>query len=107
MSEEVLERFLDHPWPGNIRELKNTVFYSAAMSPGGTIGVGDLPPALASPGDGPFPRPDRSQSIEEHEKCLILSTLRRTGNNKAQAAQLLRISRNTLYNKMKRYGLSG
>ncbi len=106
VSEEVLARFLSHPWPGNVRELKNTVFYAAAMAAADTVEVCDLPPGLTSAGGEAFSRPDRSQSIEEHEKCLILATLHRTGYNKAKAAQLLSISRNTLYNKLKKYGIS-
>ncbi len=102
LSEEVLETFLRHTWPGNIRELKNTIHYAATLSVNGLISGHDLPPR--------FKQIETSKGAtnirEDMERSLILSTLQQTQYNKKKTAELLDMSRTTLYNKLERYGLS-
>ena len=102
VSPEVLARFLDHSWPGNVRELKNTISYSAAMSAGERIGMEDLPVSFLEGGLNATPHNIR----EDMEKHLILKTLQSTNFNRSRVAQLLNMSRKTLYNKMERYGIN-
>ena len=102
VAPEVLARFLDHSWPGNVRELKNTINYSAAMSAGERIGMADLPVSFLDGGLNATPRNIR----EDMEKHLILRTLQSTNYNRSRVAQLLNMSRKTLYNKMERYGIN-
>ncbi|MBI1751740.1 MAG: sigma-54-dependent Fis family transcriptional regulator [Acidobacteria bacterium] len=97
-----MQILLAHAWPGNVRELKNALDYARAMAPGGTIGVADLPAYLHPPGfrlGGPG-------SPDEREKQVILDALRRAGNNRSQAAELLNMSRRTLYNKLAKHGIA-
>ena len=102
LHADVLYRLLNHDWPGNVRELKNAVFYSAAMSSGQTIYLEDLPPNFIH-----SKRPEETENIrEELERDLIIRMLQKTNNNKKKAAELLNFSRRTLYNKLKKYGLS-
>ena len=102
ISDGVLKRFLRYDWPGNIRELKNTINYAATMSRGEVIQLADLPSS--------FMDIDRAEDdfniMEETEKALILRVLKQSDNNKKRAAERLDISRKTLYNKMKKYGIS-
>ena len=102
VSEDVLKRFCQYHWPGNIRELKNTINYAATMATTGDIRIEDLPAAFSDmekQGSGYNLR-------EETEKMLILKMLKQSDYNKRKTARLLDISRKTLYNKLKKYGIS-
>lgn len=103
-SDEVVTMFLAYDWPGNIRELKNVVQFAAAISLNEEICPRDLPPTFVQAVPELFD--DRSTSLETRERELILQTLHKTSYNKAKTAALLRISRKTLYNKLKRYELN-
>jgi len=102
ISDDVLKRFSEYDWPGNIRELKNTINYAATMSAADQIRIEDLPAS--------FIDKEKSESEynirEETEKMLILRMLKQSDYNKRKAAALLEISRKTLYNKLKKYGIS-
>ncbi|NBC30138.1 MAG: response regulator [Spirochaetes bacterium] len=101
MDEQTLQRLLAHDWPGNVRELKNCVSYAAAISPLPVIRVPDLPPALFRE-----PGTERRHNVRHlMERNLIVQTLEQTGQNKKRTAELLQMSRKTLYSKLKRYGL--
>lgn len=102
IGDRVMQVLMDHDWPGNIRELKNTIQYAAAIALGQTIDIGDLPPGFADCRSAGAPESIR----EKMEKELILSTLRKSGNNKKRTAELLNFSRKTLYNKLEKYDIS-
>jgi DNA-binding NtrC family response regulator len=99
VSPAVLEKFLEYDWPGNVRELKNTVNYSAAISSKDFIDLEDLPPNFM------YPKQHKtSENIrEEMEKKLIIKMLQKAAYNKKKAAELLNMSRRTLYNKLEKY----
>jgi transcriptional regulator with PAS, ATPase and Fis domain len=102
LSEEVLETFFEYHWPGNVRELKNALNYAAAISSGSVIGRDDLPPHFAPIS----PQEAISENIrEDTEKTLILKALHKVNYNKTKAADLLKMSRKTLYNKLEKYGI--
>ena len=102
VNDAVLERLLDYYWPGNVRELKNTINYAAAISSKNLIETEDLPPNFSH-----TEPPRKSENIrEEIEKNLIIKTLQKTRCNKKKTAELLNMSRKTLYNKLERYGIS-
>ncbi|PIE31455.1 sigma-54-dependent Fis family transcriptional regulator [candidate division KSB3 bacterium] len=101
VSEAVLELFWEYDWPGNVRELKNTVNYAAAIASNDTIDVEDLPPNFAN-----IEQHHASKNIwEETERNLILKMLQKSKYNKKRAAELLNMSRKTLYNKLEKYGI--
>jgi two-component system, NtrC family, response regulator AtoC len=99
ISDEVLSVFYQYNWPGNVRELKNTINYAASLSKEDYITVFDLPET--------FNKPNILSSEEraEQDKILIINTLKMTNDNKKRTAEILKISRKTLYNKLERYGL--
>jgi transcriptional regulator with PAS, ATPase and Fis domain len=102
ISDVVLEKFLDYHWPGNVRELKNAVNYAAAISSKDYISIEDLPPNFT-----PVERNKLSDNVrEEMEKNLIIKMLQKANYNKKKAAELLNISRKTLYNKLEKYGIT-
>lgn len=89
-------------WPGNVRELKDTVLLSALYSENDTISAEDITFNL------PEPEIQEELSLKnpKNEILRILDALSRTKWNKSQSAKLLGISRTTLDNKIKKYGLS-
>jgi two-component system response regulator HydG len=99
VSEDVMKRFLAYNWPGNIRELKNTLYYAATMASTELIDESCLPTTLAHPATAAEARNIR----EDQERNLIISVLYYVNHNKKQAAEILKMSRNTLYNKLKKY----
>ena len=102
LSDEVLELFLEYKWPGNIRELKNTVQYACAVSAENEIGIDDLPLSMQHKAEYVEPS---DNILEDMEKKLILKTLLKNDNNKTKTAEELKMSRKTLYNKLERYGI--
>ncbi|MDX2176645.1 MAG: sigma-54 dependent transcriptional regulator [Candidatus Sumerlaeia bacterium] len=125
-----LRHFLNYGWPGNIRELENTIQRVMLMARGETITAADLPPTLrggappsdAAPGAAPIagldlaalldkddfaqPLADRLQAITDvMEKHLIRAALEKANGHRQETADLLGISRKSLHNKMVRYGM--
>ena len=109
IGAEVLDIFMSHTWPGNIRELRNALERSAIVCDRDLIGRAHLPGEFGkTPARGPselsgirFPV---GTTVDQVERELILQTLQATGNNKTRAAELLAISLKTLHNKLKEYG---
>jgi DNA-binding NtrC family response regulator len=100
-SPEVMEILLAHSWPGNVRELENVIEHAIIISKQEKILPKDLPQYLLQRS---VPVPEFI-SLRESEKTLILKILEETDWNKQQAAKRLKITRSTLYGRMKRYGL--
>lgn len=100
ISPAAMELLTSYDWPGNVRELSNAI--ERAMVVG-------KPPAI-QPDDLPFRRPAKTEwpdadSLAEMEKRHIAAVLERTGGNVTQAAEILKVDRVTVYNKIKKYGL--
>ena len=98
-TSAALQRLHAHPWPGNEAELHGLVGGLAGRAARGPIQLEELP-QLLEPGSGPVP--DRRS-----EKDRIVDALWRHGFNRTRAAEALGMSRKTLYNKIKRFGLEG
>ena len=99
---------LIHQWPGNVRELRNRAERAVALAQGPWIGPADLFPDLvpgAPLGDQASLLLPLSAVRDEAEKRHILSALKHTGGQIKQAADILGISRTTLWEKMRRLGL--
>ena len=112
VSDEVMKSFQVYNWPGNIRELRNTLERAVIACDGKSIEPQHLPPAFGS-GAGRSAASDANSvrvgvgtTVGEAERLLILKTLESTNNNKTRAAEILGISLKTLHNKLKEYGAS-
>ncbi len=93
-----------YSWPGNIRELRNTVERAMILVDGEIIGEEHLPPDMqASRPEAATLRVPLGIPIDKVEKEYILASLQRNGGNKARTAEVLGISEKTLYNKLNRY----
>lgn len=90
-----------YPWPGNIRELRNSLEQAVILGDGKQITPSDLPPEVGKIGRGRMKF--LLKPLAEIEKQYILRVLEETGGNKARAAKILGISRETLYQKLKNF----
>jgi DNA-binding NtrC family response regulator len=125
IAPELLDRLLKYDWPGNARELRNTIERATILAGKGQISVEHLPPHFGEPGyatrlasspasevlSAPHSRRDDDRTVrvevgttvDEAERQLILKTLLSTHNNKTRAAEILGITTKTLQNKLKEY----
>ena len=105
VPEALLDRLRAHPWPGNVRELENALESLVALSPPEGLDLSLLPfgrSEAAPAGDGPL---SLKQRVEAYERGLVYEALREALGNRSEAARRLGISRVTLHDKLKKYGL--
>lgn len=94
---------LAYSWPGNIRELRNTVESCVVLARGAMIDVDELPPHIASRDENETVSINVGTTLEEAEKKIILSTVAHYKGNKTKAAEVLAIGRKTLHRKLEEY----
>jgi transcriptional regulator with PAS, ATPase and Fis domain len=104
LSKEALDLLGRYHWPGNIRELESTLSRAAMSSQGRVIRPADIE-LLHAKDSVPPHASEHLQSLAEAERVHIRRVLEAVGWNKKQAAQVLEISRGTLYRKILEYGL--
>ena len=121
-SNEVMQMFINYPWPGNLREFRNVVRRSVLLTQEGQISAATLPweitNADASPLStsssfaGPAKSPEKENGKKDYdlkdaaskaEYEAIMNVLKEVNYNKTKAAEILKIDRKTLYNKIKSY----
>ncbi|MGA2479100.1 MAG: sigma-54 dependent transcriptional regulator [Spirochaetia bacterium] len=95
----------NYSWPGNVRQLRNSIESAVVLSKGSTITLEDLPPNIRGESGGDSLRLPIGASIADAEKELIRATLVREGGNKSRTAEVLGIGRKTLHRKIEEYGL--
>ncbi len=105
-----MDALMKHSWPGNVRELENAVERAVILSMGQYISEKDLPAEVVKnyrqDHDSPENMPELGgKSLGEVETMALMQTLKQTRGNKTEAAKLLNITRTTLNNKIKKYGL--
>jgi two-component system response regulator HydG len=102
----VMDAFIRYPWPGNVRELENIVERTVIMCRRDMISTHDLPPTITGSqqqeGESEF---ISGPKLEDVEREAIVRTLRHTGGNRTRTAIVLGITRKTLQNKIKGYGI--
>ena len=111
ISAEAMNLLAEYAWPGNIRELENTVERMIILSRDAEIGVDDLPSEVrvgqrtgTGPGTG-FILPEPGCDLEEVEMDLVRQALDRTGGNVPKSAKLLGLTPKTLEARMQRFGM--
>ena len=95
----------NYSWPGNVRQLRNSVESAVVLSKGTTITLDDLPPNIRGDSGTDSLRLHVGASLADVEKEVIRSTLAREGGNKSRTAEILGIGRKTLHRKIEEYGL--
>jgi DNA-binding NtrC family response regulator len=129
IAPRLMDRLLEYDWPGNARELRNTIERATILAGKGQLKTEHLPPHFGESGYATRFAPthgaegastsvataknDRTvhvkvgTTVDEAERQLILKTLASTHNNKTRAAEILGISTKTLQNKLKEYASAG
>jgi DNA-binding NtrC family response regulator len=112
LAPEALDRLTRYDWPGNVRELEHVIEGAVHLAPGDVIRAIDLmlpsfhdPSTAADDHTTPDPKPMTEGSLAELERRHIGQVLRDNGFNRARCAQVLGISKKTLYLKIKRYDI--
>jgi len=101
LSEDALDAIAHHAWPGNVRELENAIKRAVIMADGDSIKADDLGLAVGTEVVVPTLREVR----DEAERNAVLKAMARSDNNIVRAAELLGVSRPTLYDLLNRFGL--
>jgi DNA-binding NtrC family response regulator len=99
-EQPALQALVDHPWPGNIRELDHAVERGVLMTRGNIVRLTDLGLRL----DRDSSSRVEDMSLEEVEGFLIKKAMARFGGNVSQAAKALGLSRSALYRRLEKYG---
>src|SRR5690348_615011 len=103
-SLEATERFTSFDWPGNVRQLQNEIQRAVLLSEGNQVEASDL--SITNVKTGPTDGVDTNFTLLEGvERNAIIQMLKETDGNKLEAAKRLGIGRQTLYNKIKAYGI--
>ena len=111
ISDPAARLLLAHDWPGNVRELRNAIERAMILEESALITPGSLPFSISRPDPrdgmpaGALAIPPDGLSLEDNEKMLLARALEKTSGNQTQAARLLRITRDTLRYKMKKFNL--
>ncbi|TAM10252.1 MAG: sigma-54-dependent Fis family transcriptional regulator [Nevskiaceae bacterium] len=108
ISPPALDKLLAYHWPGNIRQLRNTLRTAAALCRNGLIKVPNLPQEVVEGGTSRA-RPGTASStddpLRDAERSALIRALNEHGDNVSRTAQALGLSRNTLYRKMRKHAI--
>ena len=121
LEDTALDALRSYSWPGNVRQLKNTLERAVILSNNGRITVAELPPEVSRPGvyapalvttsltgatfDGGANPVGSHASLREVERQQILAALEQSGWHRGKTAEILGISPSTLYRRLRDYGL--
>ncbi len=100
------QALLDFNWPGNVRQMRNVLRTLAALCDEGRIGMGDLPVAIRQPVVAGAGVQVSESPLEDAERVALIATLEAQRWHMTHAARELGLSRNTLYRKLRKHGIS-
>ncbi|MEO1858202.1 MAG: sigma 54-interacting transcriptional regulator, partial [Rubritalea sp.] len=107
ISKGATEKLLKYEWPGNVRQLENLIERASAFCDDNEIAADDLMGSIDSPEHSGKPMNHLGgKTLAEIEKSAIQETLKLCNGNKAESARSLGISEKSIYNKMKRLGMT-
>jgi two-component system response regulator AtoC len=108
VSSEAMQCLIEYDFPGNVRELKNIIERASVLAPEGVLQPSDLPldVSVTQENDAVPDSYVLADGVAKTEKQLVLKALTRTRGKRAEAADLLGISRKNLWEKMKQYSIS-
>ena len=111
ISEDALQVLVDHPWPGNVRQLENAIERAVVLAPGREVSLDLLPPDLFDPRPGTLeevalpPGMTLPEALERYERQIIEAELGRCDGVQRRAAERLGVRATTLSEKIRRLGL--
>jgi DNA-binding NtrC family response regulator len=105
---------MQYDWPGNVRELRNAIERAMILEDSSYLTPSSLPISIVDGDDRPAPLAAAAMadtlsadgiSLEDNERMLVTRALEKTNGNQTQAARLLKVTRDTLRYKMKKFNL--
>lgn len=107
LTREALNRFMDYHWPGNVREMKSALEYAFTVADKDAIDVDHLPPHILTHRSPVVPafKPAGGETGGTERQQLV-EALQTAGGNQSKAARILGINRVTVWNRMRKYGIS-
>ncbi len=114
LSRTAWEAMRDYPWPGNVRELRNCLEQCFVLREGPVIELSELPPEITSGGVSDVPETPEpkgipvptSGTLQDLERKQLIDAFEATGGHRGRMAERLKISRPTLYRRLKKHGLT-
>lgn len=110
MTDDVRAQFMAYPWPGNVRELRNVLERAILLHDGDMLKPEHVelvwPKSDSSNGTAGPAIPVNDLSLSELEKQALVNALEKSGYNQSQAAKMLKITRDTLRYRLKKYGIN-
>jgi two-component system NtrC family response regulator len=112
LPHQILNQLSQYDWPGNVRQLENTIERLVLLAKRTEIAVEDLPDFLRTPSTparpaAPVTLPEGEMDLAAIEKELILQALKKHNGNQTRAARYLKMSRRALGYRLEKYGLPG
>ncbi len=104
VTSDTMEILMDYSWPGNVKELENTIQHAYLLTKGEVVERDSLPSRILN--EVLTEQDEGVTSFEENEKRFLMKTLQECNWNKLQLAKRLNVSRSTLYAKFKKYNLT-
>jgi transcriptional regulator of acetoin/glycerol metabolism len=107
VSNAAMARLMEYSWPGNVRELKSALEYAFVTCQDGIIAPQHLPPSINGKTAGSAPQASRKAGFnrEEIKRLELIEALEITNGNQSKAAELLGVTRVTVWNRMRRFGV--
>jgi len=103
---DALQALMHYPWPGNVRELRTAIEHAVVLSRNERIALRDLPPSVrGEAAASEHWQPDRTLTVKEAEKQLIIRALKECDGNRTLAARKIGMSRRTFHRKLHSYQL--
>jgi len=106
LTANAMETIFAYDWPGNVRELRNAMEYAFVLCPGGWIGNAHLPPKVKGFAQKASAGPRTRPGSWENERDHLINVLRQVNGNQSEAARLMRVSRVTIWKRIKKYGIN-
>jgi two-component system, NtrC family, response regulator HydG len=105
IGNDTMSCLMDYQWPGNVRELKSAFEYAFVTCQDGMIKPHHLPPSIFKETPNPARTKKKSFNREEIKRIELIEALHETDGNQSKAAEILGVSRVTVWNRMRRYGV--
>ena len=110
VSPEAMDIFMRYHWPGNIRELKSALEYAFLVAESGLVEIHHLPSqlqsALKTETEPQSVSANPNVAVGPEEKAQLIEALRKAGGNQSRAAGILGVHRMTVFNRMRKYGIT-
>jgi two-component system, NtrC family, response regulator HydG len=106
MTPEAMEKVVSYSWPGNIRELRNAIEYAFVLCPSGGIDLQHLPPKVVGTEKLSSKAGIQAPAVGEDKRQSLIKALKESCGNRGKAAEILGVSRVTIWKRMKKYNIN-